>query len=124
VITIGCLTGATILGIVGTIVGGILGAVVCLGPVLAGGLLLVAAPVLLLGLPLVAAPVLLGGLAVAGAPLLLCGLAMGPLLCCASLAIPFIPCLPVLAIPCGEATEGMFVGLGDMMSGFCGTLAI
>ena len=36
------------------------------------------------------------------------------------LTIPF----GILTIPCGEAIEGMCIGLGDMMSGCCGALAI
>ena len=30
----------------------------------------------------------------------------------------------VLTIPCGEAIEGMFMGLGDMMNGCCGALGL
>ena len=30
----------------------------------------------------------------------------------------------ILALPCGHAVQGMFTGLGDMMSGCCGALAI
>ena len=39
---------------------------------------------------------------------------------CGALALP----CSILAIPCGDAIEGMFIGLGDIISGCCGTLAI
>ena len=39
---------------------------------------------------------------------------------CSALALPF----GILATSCGEVVQGMCMGLGDMMHGFCGTLAI
>ena len=73
---------------------------------------------LILALPLLALPLL-------ALPLLALPLLALP---CGILALPCLPlpclALPCLALPCGEATEGMFMGLGDMMHGFCGTLAI
>ena len=86
---------------VGAVLGGLAGAAMALPlvPLAIASALCVAGP-----LALMVGPLLVGGA-----------------LLCAPLALP---CLPCLMIPCGEATEGMFMGLGDAIGGFCGTLAI